>query len=176
MISGMPDDTAPGRPRWSVAQAAKRAGVARSTIQRYIAQGRMPGAYRTGDGVWSIGVEDLLGAGLMPDRPAPPDEAAEGVQHAHAPTPADDTAELARRVAELEAELAAERALLQAERARRESDERKAAEHIADLRRSIAALEAGRSDRNATPPAPATATPAPRQRGLLGRFVDNLGL
>jgi excisionase family DNA binding protein len=172
----MPDDTAPGRPRWSVAQAAKRAGVARSTIQRYIAQGRMPGAYRTEGGVWSIGVEDLLGAGLMPDRPAPAEEAAQGVQHAQAQAPADGSAELARRVAELEAELAAERALLQAERERRASDERKAAEHITDLRRSIAALETGRSERNATPPAPATSPPAPRQRGFLGRIVDNFGL
>ncbi|MFE5708126.1 hypothetical protein [Rhodococcus koreensis] len=172
----MPDDTAPGRPRWSVAQAAKRAGVARSTIQRYIAQGKMPGAYRNEDGVWSIGVEDLLGAGLMPDRPAPPDPADKGVQRAHAPAPPGDTAELARRVAELEAELAAERALLQAERERRVNDERKAAEHIADLRKSIAALEAGQSSRNATPPAPATSPPASRQRGFLGRIADNFGL
>lgn len=38
----MPDaDNA--RPRWSVVQAAKHYGVSRSTIQRHLANGAMPG-------------------------------------------------------------------------------------------------------------------------------------
>lgn len=173
----MTDDTPAGRPRWSVAQAAKRAGVARSTIQRYLANGKMPGAYRDENGVWSIGVEDLLGAGFRVDAPTPPEQAAEGAPHRQAQAPAVDQAEHARRIAELEAELA---------EARRRADvaeavARERSEQIGDLRRTIAALEAGRSDRTPPPPpapAPPVPSPAPpaRSRGLLGRVADRWGL
>lgn len=171
----MTDDNPTARPRWSVSEAAKRAGVARSTVQRYLAQGRMPGAYRTADGVWSIGVEDLLAAGLMPDRPSPPDQAAEGVPHAHAQAPAGDGAEQARRIAELEAELAETRRRADVA----EAIARERADRIVDLRQTIAALEAGRSDRAPAPtppPAPEPSPPAPRSRGLLERVAGRFGL
>lgn len=169
----MSDDLAFSRPRWSVSQAAKHAGVARSTIQRYLARGAMPGAYRDDDGVWSIGVDDLLAAGFRVDAPTPPDRPAEGVQHRHAPAPAVDDAEHARRIAELEAELADVRR--RAEVA--EAVARERSEQISDLRRTVAALEAGRSDRpSAPPPMPASTPVVPSaRRGLFGRIIDAVG-
>lgn len=162
----MSDENPTARPRWSVSEAAKRAGVARSTVQRYLAQGRMPGAYRTDDGVWSIGVEDLLAAGLVPDRARPAEQAAEGVQHEHA----DERA----RIAELEAALAEARR--RAEVA--EAIARERADRIVDLRQTIAALEVGRSDRTPQGQAssPAPSSQAPRSRGLLERVAGRFGL
>lgn len=170
-----------GRPRWSVSQAAKRAGVARSTIQRYLARGAMPGAYLDENGVWSIGVEDLLGAGFRVDAPTPAEGTAHGPQRGRADVeaggaahPAED-AEIRRRIAELESELA---------EARRRADvaeavARERSEQITDLRRTVAALEAGLSDRvprePAAPPAP-PAPASPRPRGLFGRVADRWGL
>lgn len=166
----MSDDTGSGRPRWSVSQASKHAGVARSTIQRYLAQGRMPGAQRLPDGTWSIGVEDLLAAGFRVDAPTPPDGPAEGVPRGPAEAGADDGAEPARRIAELESALAdAQRRAEVAEAIARER-----ADRIADLRQTVAALEAGRSDRFPVAPdpnPPASSVPAARPRGLLGRIL-----
>lgn len=61
------------RPAWSAAESAKRCGVARSTIQRALTQGRFPNAMSTDEG-WRIPVEDLLAAGFHPGRSTPPTE------------------------------------------------------------------------------------------------------
>lgn len=169
----MTDENLTGRPRWSVSQAAKHAGVARSTIQRYLARGKMPGAYLDDTGTWSIGVEDLLGAGFRVDAPAPPDQAEIGSSRGQAQAAGEALAEQARQLAETKAELAeAQRRADVAEAVARERSEQ-----ITDLRRTIAALEAGRSDRPAAPASPPQA-PAPpeRPRGLLGRVADRWGL
>ena len=138
----------------------------------------MPGAYLDDDGVWSIGVEDLLAAGFRVDAPAPPEGLVEPVARAR-----PDGAEHRLRIAELEAELAelqrrAEAELADARRRAEvaEAVARERASQIGDLRRTIAALEVGRSDRVAPAPAPAGVPDPPAnravRRGLLGRIAD----
>lgn len=84
------------RPRWSLSEASKRTGVSRTTLLRRIEAGKIPGAIKTDEG-WSIGIEDLIGAGIIPDRPSQP----EGVRgHGH---PDFDHVQ---RIADLERELA----------------------------------------------------------------------
>ena len=114
------------RPRWTLAEAARRTGVSRATLLRRIGAGKLPGAFKTESG-WSVGVEDLIGAGLVPDRYRNPGEAGEAVGSA-APTGARDHGQDGQRVAELERALAVERA-------GREAAER----HAATLERVIEA-------------------------------------
>jgi len=148
------DSTEHPRPRWSLSEAARRCGVGRATLQRRIEAGLLPGATKTDDG-WSIGVDDLLGAGFHPGRDSLPVE------------PSTDDREH-DRVANLERDLAVERT-------KREAAEQLAAdraEHIADLRRSLLMLEAGRP---AQPPArtltlvPEPHAPEPPQRATGGQ-------
>ena len=172
------------RPRWSAAEAARRCGVGRATIQRALTAGRIPGPEQT-DAGWSIPLEGLLAAGFNPSAPAPAEDTApparEHDRAADHPVP-----EQARRIAELERELAEARRLADLERVRRESAEALAAERaerVVDLRQALRMLEAAPADRPAPEPqpepmpapapepaqqpAPAAPTPAPR-RGLLG--------
>ncbi len=128
------DSTEHPRPRWSLSEAARRCNVGRATLQRRIEAGLLPGATKTDDG-WSIGVEDLLAAGLHPGRGTPP---------AEQPTPGREQARVTdldrERVAELERDLAVERT----KRAAAEQLAADRGEHITDLRRSLLMLEAGR--------------------------------
>lgn len=166
-------DTAdePGRPRWSASEAAKRCGVGRATITRRLEAGKIPGAIRTKDG-WSIPLEGLLAAGFTPDRPRPPDPA-----HGPDRSPGEHVRaadQLARRVHELEQQLAAAHVDAERERTRRQGAEQLAADraaHIDDLRRTLAMLTTAPTPDALVHPAGPT-----RQRGLLGRVVDRLGL
>ncbi len=120
------DSTEHPRPRWSLSEAARRCNVGRATLQRRIEAGLLPGATKTDNG-WSIGVEDLLAAGLHPGRGTPPvEQPTLGREHA--------------RVTDLERDLAVERT----KRAAAEQLAADRAEHITDLRRSLLMLEAGR--------------------------------
>jgi len=130
--------TRPDRPRWSLSEAARRCGVGRATLQRRIEAGRIPGATKTETG-WSIGVEDLLAAGLHPDRPTPP-AAQKHPAREHALAVSGQVSEHAHRIAELEAELATERV----KRAAAEQLAAGRGEHITDLRTSLRMLEAAR--------------------------------
>lgn len=130
--------TRPDRPRWSLSEAARRCGVGRATLQRKIEAGRIPGATKTETG-WSIGVEDLLAAGLHPDRPTPP-AAQKHPAREHALAVSGQVPEHAHRIAELEAELATERV----KRAAAEQLAAGRGEHIIDLRTSLRMLEAAR--------------------------------
>src|SRR5699024_5673040 len=91
------------RPRWSAAEAARRCGVGRATIQRALTAGRIPGAEQT-DAGWSIPLEGLLAAGFTPDRYQPhdteqPEQGTPAREHDRA---ADEPVpEQARRIAEL---------------------------------------------------------------------------
>lgn len=95
-----PDQDRPDRPRWTLSEAARRTGTSRATLLRRIESGKIPGATKTDSG-WSIGVEDLLAAGFLPDKPSPPDPVHE---HVHAPDQPPTGG--AQRIAELERELA----------------------------------------------------------------------
>jgi hypothetical protein len=129
----------PDRPRWSLSEAARRCGVGRATLQRKIEAGRIPGATKTENG-WSIGVEDLLAAGLHPDRPTPPAAQKHPAREPALAVSGQVLPEHARRIAELEAELATERV----KRAAAEQLAAGRGEHITDLRTSLRMLEAAR--------------------------------
>lgn len=115
---GMPTNT-PGRPRdqhansarprWSLSEAARRTGTSRATLLRRIEAGKLPGAVKTDDG-WSIGVDDLLGAGFTPDRPSPPDPvhgSADDLGRDGHRLPEERTAELEQQLALVRVQLAA---------------------------------------------------------------------
>lgn len=91
------------RPRWSLSEAARRTGVSRATLLRRIDAGKIPGAIKTDEG-WSIGVEDLIGAGIIPDRPSPPDSVHD---HVHLPPTGDRVGELEQQLALAHVQLAA---------------------------------------------------------------------
>src|SRR5699024_4708066 len=137
-----PAEPARERPRWSAAEAARRCGVGRATIQRALTAGRIPGAEQT-DAGWSIPLEGLLAAGFHPSRPSPPEDTAPPARE-HDRAAAEPLPEHARRLADLEAELAEARAQTALERIRREAAEALAAERaerVTDLRQAMRMLE-----------------------------------
>lgn len=158
-----PAEPARERPRWSAAEAARRCGVGRATIQRALTAGRIPGAEQT-DAGWSIPLEGLLAAGFNPSAPPPAEDTApparEHDRAADRPVP-----EQARRLADLEAELAEARSQTALERVRRESAEALAAERaerVVDLRQALRMLEAAPADRpQPDPPQQPAPMPAP---------------
>ncbi|WP_169846767.1 hypothetical protein [Rhodococcus marinonascens] len=144
---------------FTVTAAAEARRVSRKTITRRLDQLRDSGAYKDAAGVWVIPLAALLHAGLTPGRPAPPDAVhvpqGDDIGHQDTRPTSEVQAQMAdlQRRAEVAETLAAERA-----------------EQITDLRRTLAMLTTGRPD---TTPPPQTDA---RQRGLLGRLVDGLGL
>ena len=139
------------RPRWTAAEAARRCGVGRATIQRALAAGRIPGAEQRESG-WSIPIEGLLEAGFKFDGYRPHDtEQPAPVTPAREHDRASD--EQARRVTALEQQLAESRRLGEMERMGREHAEALAAERaerIVDLRQALRQLE--QAERPHTPP------------------------
>ncbi|GAA4826484.1 hypothetical protein [Tomitella cavernea] len=147
------------RPRWTLSEAAQRTGTSRATLLRRIESGQLTGARKEGKS-WSIGLDDLLAAGFLPDRPSPPTDAhvdastdmSTGV-HGHVQPPTDAY----QRIAQLEHELALARA------------QRVAAEQVAAEReRTIEAqalalrmLEAGKPPPDDAPPDPPAPAPPP---------------
>lgn len=125
------------RPAWTITEAAKRTGASDSTLRRYRAAGKFPGAYKDSSGAWRFPHEDLLAAGLTFSTPLgeqPPDQQVAQVSD----QPSDSQAE---QVAQLEQ-------ALREERARADSAERLAAsyrENLDDVRRALRMLEAGTS-------------------------------
>ena len=162
-------------PRLTIAEAARLCGVSASTIRRYLAAGRFPGAHQQPSsipgqrGLWRIPTQDLLAAGLRPGQAHGPDreQKNEPTSRRRGGQPADD------RVRELEH-------ALELERTRRRAAEDLAAERahtIQSLEGALRALQAQyagpapNSDRPAPFPAPPseatyTAGPAP-QPGML---------
>lgn len=137
-------DTPPGGPTLTLARAVEVSGVARSTLQRRLREGAIPGATRTDTGGWSIPYAGLLAAGMIDTDTTPK---------------VDPVAELARVTGELADE-----------RARRITAEVLAAERldrINEAQRNLEDLRAALADtRRQLPPAPGepTTAPAPRAR------------
>lgn len=167
--------TTPERPRFSAAEAARRCGVSRTTIQRALKAGRIPGAVQGVNG-WELPVEGLLQAGFRIDAPAPPDQ-----HHDHAQAVIEQvraTDHLAGRVAELEAALAESRGEAERERAARIAAERVAEERDRIIERQDQALRMLTAGTGQGAPPSSTSQPPQlaRPRGLLGRIADGLGL
>lgn len=168
MLAGAPARTLPARPSWSAAEAARRCGVGRATIQRALESGKFPNALKDETG-WSIPLGDLLAAGFTPDRPTPPDPG-------HPPARGQDRAgdgqvpALSEQVRELSAELERERARTEHERALRAAAEHLATVHAQradDLKTALRMLDAARPDPQtpeAPAPAPAGSVPPHRRR------------
>lgn len=157
---------AQGGPHLGMAEAVKATGMSRTTMQRRLKDGDVPGAHRGLDGNWSIPIRGLIEAGMMP-RTTPPDAPAPRTTVVGRPTatPLDPT-EMDRLRAEVD-RLRAERDL-----ARMLADERAAA--LADLRKALDTLSRALpaapdptdpTDEPGTPvTAPAAATPTRRPR------------
>jgi hypothetical protein len=128
-------------PTLTLAEAVEATGVARSTLQRRLKDGAIPGARRLDTGGWSIPYTGLVAAGLDPGSK---------------PEKVDPAAEVSRLTAELAGE-----------RARRIAAEQLAAERserIADVRRTVDALEAALADvRRQLPAAPAPSETPPTE-------------
>jgi hypothetical protein len=62
-------------PTYTLGQAAQHSGTSRSTIQRRLRDGKVPGAVRLESGEWAIPIAGLIEAGLMSrTTPAPPED------------------------------------------------------------------------------------------------------
>jgi hypothetical protein len=144
------------RPSLTIAEAARTCGVSASTIRRYLAAGRFPGAHQQSSpipgqrGLWHIPPQDLVAAGLRPRQARIPDQ-----QQQHEPSrrrgivqPADD------RVRELEH-------ALELERTRRRAAEDLAAERAHTIQSLEGALRALQAHHAAPAPNPDRAAPSP---------------
>lgn len=116
-------------PVLTLGAAVKATGVSRSTMQRRLRAGDIPGAHRDTAGGWNIPISGLIAAGLAP-KVTPPDT------EVTAANPADD---IGARLAA--AEQRAARAEAEVDALTREL--RRADEHVADMRRALAMLDAG---------------------------------
>jgi excisionase family DNA binding protein len=147
-VAAEPEPTDRARPTLTISEAARATGRDRRTVRRWLDAGKLPGAELlegpTGP-AWSIPVADLLaldGVRLYaPDHPG--DDAQADDDDAAPATPAAEVAELRAELAE--ALRRAEVAEARCELLQRIADER--AEHLADLRRIVAPLEAAEADR-----------------------------
>lgn len=122
------------RPAWTLAEAAERCSVSRSTLKRRLSAGEFPNAYKASSGQWRIPITDLIGAGYDPGKvewsdPEQPTAAA-------ATEPQQETS--AARLREFEQELAQER--LRRTNAEQIAEERRA--RIEDLQMAMRLLEA----------------------------------
>lgn len=167
MTTSTPDESLPAdmpeqpeRPQWSAAEAARRCGVGRATIQRALTEGRLVGAVQTEQG-WRIGVDSLLAAGFVPSKPGKASTPGQGTDRTPARGHVSDEntplTEAARRITQLEAEVLAERARADMAVTRQSAAETLAADrlgHVEDLRTALRMLE------GPTKPATTDETPA----------------
>lgn len=140
------------RPRFTMSEAAERAGVSRSTIRRRVEAGDFTNATKDDEGVWRIPVEDLLAAGFTLSRPAEVEAETQTPPSERAQVEAEELAELRREVVEL-------RARVEVERAQRQAAEQVAAErseHLATMRQALRMIEA-----STTTPRPESAPTEP---------------
>lgn len=64
--TGRDTPTINGGPTVSLGEAVRTTGKAKSTLQRRLAEGAIPGAVRLASGGWSIPISGLIAAGLEP--------------------------------------------------------------------------------------------------------------
>lgn len=140
----MPPD--PEWPTWGVTQAATECHVSKSTIRRYLKDGKFPNAVLD-NGAWMIPIPDLTIAGLTPGKSV--------IQ--------EDVDEQESEIERLENENAELRRMLDRERDKRENAEHMSGlmdQHLDDMRRSLRMIESTVS----IPTAQRTEPPQPRRR------------
>lgn len=142
------------RPSLTIAEAIEQFNLSRTTVRRGIENGKFPNATKDAQGRWTIPVDDLVAAGVLPRKTWLNERAHDVFTPAHslqslvaselAHPENEHVHELAHRdtrIAQLEAELSAEKRL------------REAAETNAnDLRTALRMIEAGTNPNH--PPAP----------------------
>lgn len=153
---------------FTASSAAKACGVGRSTVHRYLDQGRLPGAEQDAEGVWQIPLSALLSAGWTLGRSTP---SPVGVREHDRDGDRDSDRHVSAEVHELTVELERARAEARVHAARAE-----ALEDVVSLyRRMIEAppQQAPESPQTAPTPEP-DPTPAPDPvrppRTNVGRF------
>lgn len=160
------------RPRWSAAEAARRTGASRATIQAALASGRLTGAEKTDRG-WLIPLEALIAAGFPPKQP-------KGDGRHVTDTPGGDG--LDRRVRELETALTAAEARADMSAVQRDAEREmrlQAALQVQDLRGNIEDLRSRvRELEAAPPPTPLATLPASTEPSIpvppsVGNLVAN---
>src|SRR5699024_44584 len=122
------------RPAWTLAEAAERCSISRSTIKRRLSAGELPNAYKTSSGQWRIPVTDLIAAGYDPGKV----EWSDPEQPTPSATSEPQQGPSEARLRELEQELAQER--LRRANAEQIAEERRA--RIEDLQMAMRLLEA----------------------------------
>lgn len=146
-----------GGPVLGIAAAVRTTGTSRTTLQRRLKAGEIPGAHHGPDGTWQIPISGLVAAGMMPATtppdPAPtPPRAPEDTPPAGEPTvPTEVAHEAPTTSPDVMAELAQLRDEVAALRLRAEVAETAAAER----ERALGALELALATMaRALPPAP----------------------
>ena len=104
---------------FTAGDAARACGVARTTISRAAAAGRIAGAERDEAGAWVLPLSGLLAAGFNPGKPSPPEDEKHRDRD-------DDGDMVPRRVHELELALADARAEARAQKIRADELEKAA--------------------------------------------------
>lgn len=126
-------------PAWTIADAADRCGVSRSTVRRYRESDRFPNAFKDPMGMWKIPETDLRAVGWTVTDPDALDPAAA------AAAAAEERARVAEaRVRELEAVVELARVKGEAAENKASAAEDKAAmalRHLDDMRGALLVLE-----------------------------------
>lgn len=149
-------------PTLGIAEAVRATGTSRSTLQRRLKAGEIPGAHHGPDGTWRIPIAGLIAAGLM-DRATPADSPAPS-SPAPVPVEPETVAELGRLRAEVD-RLRAERDLAHALAAERERNLEDLRAALAVLSRALPAGPVSSAGEPAPSPAPADgAAPVARRR------------
>lgn len=152
------------RPAWTLAEAAERCSVSRSTLKRRLSADELPNAYKTGNGQWRIPVTDLIALGYTPGKVDWGDTSQATTDGDQEPTraPAPD------RLRELEQELAQER--LRRANAEQIAEERRA--RIEDLQMAMRLLESPRSA-GGSQDSPNGSSPRPTDLGQVPPEMDH---
>lgn len=150
---------APTERMFTASSAAKECGVGRSTVHRYLEQGRLSGAEQDEDGVWQIPLSALLSVGWTPGRSAP---SVDGDRERDRDKTKDSDRPVSREVHELALELERARAEARAQSAKVDALERVLAVYERQLEQGESSPTPPESTQTHEQPAPApTHAPAP---------------
>ena len=157
-LQAVPDRVTPPPPRWSAVQAAREAGVSRSTIHDALKSGRIE-ATKDEHGAWQITPQALIAAGYSPGKPTKVHE-----------RPAVEDRDAVDDLSLLRVELAEARADARVAGVERDAERRlrEAVERERDLYRRM--IEAPQQSAPVSPQPPVQPSPAGPSQANVGRF------